>query len=133
MLGMRCLWVDSLCIVQNTVDKHDQVQQIDRIYQEAMLCVVAATGGNANAGLPGISADRDVRQRSIEVDGIKLANTLPSMLASVGASIWASRGWCFQEGMLSSRKLIVTRDQTYYHCPHSECGDTRTLIHTENP
>lgn len=123
MLGERYLWVDSLCIMQDTTDKHDQIQQMDMIYQGAVLCIVAAAGRDANAGLPGVSGERDMRQRIIEVDGMKLANTLPDLVTSVAATFWRSRGWCFQENLLSLRKLVFTPDQTYFHCPHGECNE----------
>jgi hypothetical protein len=118
MLGVQYLWVDSLCIMQDTVDKHDQIQQMDKIYQEALLCIVAAAGRDANAGLPGVSKERDVRQRIIDVDGMTLANTVPDLVTSIASTFWRSRGWCFQENVLSSRKLIFTADQTFYHCEH---------------
>jgi hypothetical protein len=134
MLGERYLWVDSLCIMQDTIDKHDQIQQMDRIYQEAVLCIVAAAGRDANAGLPGLSGKRDIRQRIVEIDGMKLANTVPDSTSSVGATFWRSRGWCFQENLLSSRKLIFTPNQTYYHCPHGQCAeDTHCFDHDNLP
>jgi hypothetical protein len=131
MLGVQYLWVDSLCIMQDTVDKHDQIQQMDKIYQEALLCIVAAAGRDANAGLPGVSKERDVRQRIIDVDGMTLANTVPDLVTSIASTFWRSRGWCFQENVLSSRKLIFTADQTFYHCEHGQCTeDTHCFDHS---
>jgi hypothetical protein len=132
MLGFRYLWCDSLCIMQDTADKHDQIQQMDRIYNEAVLCIVAAAGRDANAGLPGVSRQRDVRQRIIGLDGMKLANTVPDLVPSIASTFWRSRGWCFQENLLSSRKLIFTPDQTYYHCQHGQCTeDTHCFDHNK--
>lgn len=129
-LGERFLWVDSLCIMQDTVDKHDQIQQMDRIYQEAALTIIAAAGRDANAGLPGVSGPRDVRQRVLKIDGVRLANVVTSLDTSIASSFWQSRGWTFQESLLSARKVIFTPDQTYYHCQHGECSeDTYSRLH----
>jgi hypothetical protein len=131
MLGERYLWCDSLCIMQNTSDKHDQIQQMDLIYQGAVLCIVAAAGLDANAGLPGISRERKMRQHIVEVDDMKLANTLWDVAPSVEATFWRSRGWCFQEDLLSTRKLIFTPQQTYFQCPHRQCNeDTHCVTHS---
>lgn len=118
--------------MQDTVDKHDQIHQMDKIYQNAVLCIVAAAGRDANAGLPGVSAKRDVRQKIIDIDGIKLANAVPDLASSLGATFWRSRGWCFQENMLSSRKLVFTPDQTYYHCEHGQCTEDTHSFHHDN-
>lgn len=129
LLGERYLWVDSMCIQQDTTDKHDQIQQMDRIYQNAALCIVAAAGSHANVGLPGLSC-RDVRQHIIEIDNLRLANTVPDLTQSIAQTFWETRGWCFQESLLSSRKLIFTPNQTYYHCQHGDCSeDTYSSIH----
>lgn len=130
MLEWRYLWVDSLCICQDTVDKHNQIQQMDRIYEEAFLTIVAAAGKDANAGLPGVSGPRNNHQRIISIGNMLLANLIPSLGASIASSFWESRGWTFQESLLSSKKLIFTPDQTYYHCEHGECSeDTHNNIH----
>lgn len=116
--------------MQDTPDKHTQIQQMDRIYQEAAFCIVAAVGMDANAGLPGVSGPRNARQRIIKVDDMRLANTISSLERSLAQTYWQRRGWCFQENLLSMRKLVFTPDQTYYHCQHGKCAeDTHNSIH----
>lgn len=123
LLGERYLWVDSLCIMQDTPDKHTQIQQMDLIYQGAVFCIVAAAGRDANAGLPGVSAPRAIRQRIINIGPARLANKLPSLSESIASTFWQSRGWCFQEDLLSVRKLVFTADQTYFSCEHGTCAE----------
>jgi hypothetical protein len=118
--------------MQDTVDKHDQIQQMDKIYQNALLCIVAAAGRDANAGLPGVSTQRDVRQSIIELDDMKLSNTVADLTTSLEGTFWRSRGWCFQENLLSARKLIFTPDQTYYHCEHGQCMEHTHSFDHEN-
>jgi hypothetical protein len=65
---------------------------------------------------------------------MRLANTVSDLTSSMGGTFWRSRGWCFQENMLSPRKLIFTPDQTYYHCPHGQCSeDTHCFNHNNLP
>lgn len=54
-LGIRYLWVDALCLVQNDAeDVRKGVEVMDSIYEMSWLTVVAACGHDANAGLPGV-------------------------------------------------------------------------------
>ena len=59
LLGERYLWVVSLCIMQDTPDKHTQIQRMDLIHQSAAICITAAVGSDANAGLPGSISTAD--------------------------------------------------------------------------
>ena len=57
------LWVDSLCIVQDSdSDKRAQIDQMDVIYANSSLTIVAA--GNDQAGLAGITQPRADRNSS---------------------------------------------------------------------
>jgi Heterokaryon incompatibility protein (HET) len=54
-LGERFLWIDALCLIQNdTVAMWRGIEAMDLIYEKAALCIIAASGDNANAGLPGV-------------------------------------------------------------------------------
>jgi Heterokaryon incompatibility protein (HET) len=55
-IGLRYLWVDSLCIVQDDTsgEKAEAISKMDLVYGAAFVTIVAATGDNADAGLPGV-------------------------------------------------------------------------------
>ncbi|KAL8639236.1 MAG: hypothetical protein Q9226_008895, partial [Calogaya cf. arnoldii] len=63
-IGVRYLWVDGLCIVQDDLeDKMNQITAMDQIYSFASLTLAATSGANANAGLSGtITRSRDFHQ-----------------------------------------------------------------------
>jgi hypothetical protein len=54
-IGIRYLWVDALCIVQDDPDKLLQIKNLHYVYLNAFLTIVAGFGDNADAGLPGSS------------------------------------------------------------------------------
>ena len=117
-IGMRYLWVDSLCIVQDDDnDKQQQLKIMGTIYNNAELLVVAATGGNANAGLPGIgNTPRRISQSHERIAGSNFISVQPLMQRVLKRSVWKSRGWTFQEAMLSKRALIFTESLVYWSC-----------------
>lgn len=120
-IGERFLWVDSLCIMQDTPDKHRQISQIDTIYQLAKLTIVAAHGADADAGLPGVRlASRPTSQHRVNAQSMRFANILPSLEKLVNSAVWNTRGWTYQERLLSQRKLYFTADQLFFECDHGQ-------------
>lgn len=57
-LGERFLWVDRLCIIQDSSDKLHQIKLIDQIYSSADFVIVAACRKGAKDGLRGVSKPR---------------------------------------------------------------------------
>jgi hypothetical protein len=126
-LGIRYLWVDSLCIIQDDErDKLHQIQNMGLIYSHAQVTLIAAEGNNANSGLPGVRPDsRSINQLSTSVGSLDFALTLPSPKAAFVGSPWGSRGWTFQEFALSKRVLFFSRYQVYFQCRSDTwCEDT---------
>ncbi|KAI0383356.1 heterokaryon incompatibility protein-domain-containing protein [Hypomontagnella monticulosa] len=108
-LDFDFLWVDSLCIIQDSPsDKSQQIRIIDGIYSCASLTIVAAAGADANAGIPGIKpGGRSLLQHTIQVsDDLTLVALHPDNHSSVGATTWNTRGWTYQERLLSRRCLF---------------------------
>ena len=135
-LGLKYLWVDALCIIQDDAeDQSHQIEKMATIYSSAFLTIVAASGEDSNAGLPGFgSAIRHYEQREVMVlppsernDGLSVMNTLKSYPRSwnefftrgqddTDASKWSQRAWTVQEKALSRRTLVFTREQMFWSC-----------------
>ncbi|MCJ1382015.1 hypothetical protein MMC17_005127 [Xylographa soralifera] len=121
-LGEQYLWVDSLCIEQdNEADKVIFIPQMATIYGCAEVTIIAAATIDAHAGLPGIRPlTRKVQQNPISLNGVIFMPSLENYTGlfsnsiqdeSVrGTSNYNTRGWCFQERLLSARSLIFSED-----------------------
>jgi hypothetical protein len=117
-LGLRFLWVDSLCIVQDSARSWNlNSKMMNLIYGNACLTICAADGFDASTGLKAADALRPPVAQHIEecAPGVGL---MVSQLAEtgIGASIWNTRAWTFQERMLSKRCLIFTEGRVFYQC-----------------
>jgi len=89
---------------------------VDKIYEGAIATIVAAAGEDATYGLPGVNGlFREIR-RTLTVDGILLAESLPKLPLILAKSIWATRGWTYQEAVLSRRCIFFTDHQVYLTC-----------------
>ena len=59
---------------------------------------------------------RSITQHEAEVQNLHLMTIQRPFLASVSKSKWSSRGWTYQEKILSKRLLIFTPYQTFFQC-----------------
>ncbi|KAF2965113.1 hypothetical protein GQX73_g8449 [Xylaria multiplex] len=124
-LGYRFIWVDRYCIDQHDVSKkHEQIMHMDLIYQYAALTIIAAAGTDETYGLPGVSRMRPTRQWSFKGDDYSITSTLPSPQCFIRQSRWATRGWTYQEAVLSTRRLVFTDDQLYFECNSMSCYES---------
>jgi hypothetical protein len=85
------------------------------IYGCATLTIVALTGANSNAGLPGTSVSRPA-QVTETIDGHALF-TIPQYVSlDREMSGWSTRAWTMQEELLSHRMLQFTESQVDFSC-----------------
>lgn len=122
-LGYRWLWVDKYCIDQNdTNDLNYQLQQMDVIYQQAAVTIIAAAGASAHYGLPGV--DQSYRRPTTSVlIGEEHVCAIPKPELRIDNCRWISRAWTYQEGLLSTRRLVFTDEQLYFECQGCYCAE----------
>ncbi|KAG8160904.1 hypothetical protein KVR01_009168 [Diaporthe batatas] len=115
-LGYRYLWIDKYCIPQNDFQERSRmISQMDQVYSSASITIIDASGEDAQSGLPGVSNFAFRSQRRLHIGNTTLLE-LPSGARDLRRSKWATRGWTYQEGILSPRRLIFTPNQVLYLC-----------------
>ncbi|WQF81216.1 Putative heterokaryon incompatibility [Colletotrichum destructivum] len=130
-LHIRYLWVDSLCIIQGPghgqtmsarcmAAKSSQIQQMDKIYGEATIVIVAAGGSEADAGIRGVTDDRKRNPEQISRQVQPRVNVLLPVQYPSDYGKWDSRAWTLQEKLLSRRKLIFGENYASFHCQHQQ-------------
>ncbi|CAN9426499.1 unnamed protein product [Alternaria alternata] len=124
-LGFQYLWVDKFCIDQDAADlKHDQIQQMDAIYKNSELTIVGAAGQDESYGLPGVGARGRSHNFLAELDGATVLWSPNDPHEAISQSYWSTRGWTFQEALLSRRRLVFTEDQVYFQCNTMNCFES---------
>ncbi|KAI2628056.1 heterokaryon incompatibility protein-domain-containing protein [Hypomontagnella submonticulosa] len=123
-LGFRYIWIDSLCIIQDSIeDWRTQSSLMHLIYKSAS-CNIAATwaeGGNDGCFRTVDPCLRDPTSITLdfEVDGhseylISKSDTHHEDIAKAPLN---QRGWVIQERYLARRQLGFSKRQAYWECP----------------
>ena len=126
-LGLRYLWIDRYCIGQDEVTMQDQISNMDQIFTGAEVTIIGASGPDINHGLPGISSRHRKPQPSAQVGEDLYVSLLTEPATAMQRSTWWKRAWCFQEALLSRRRLVFTEEQTFFQCQNMLCVESLSL------
>jgi hypothetical protein len=120
---VRHIWIDSLCIIQDSKnDWETEAAIMGHIYQTAFATFAATFGSNGNAGLfqsrshSSLEPCRINAQWSQPTSQFTCEDRRP-MMSSVTNSALCRRAWVLQERTLSSCILHFTAQQLFWECP----------------
>jgi Heterokaryon incompatibility protein (HET) len=133
LLGERYLWIDVLCIVQDdSVNKMRHISNMDAIYKQALLTIIAHSGTSSDSPLPGVvDGTRFPIVTSRKVGGMSLICQPKYYCAK---STYTTRGWTYQEEILSSRRLYLYHSHAAFQCctiRYRDVLDKREDVHLE--
>ncbi|KAL6404521.1 hypothetical protein AUP68_13914 [Ilyonectria robusta] len=117
-LEERYLWVDTLCLIQDHQrDMKVGVELMNSIYQGSYLTIVAGSGADAQAGLPGVASEsRQTSQHTARLNPTTKLALVHSMDWHLQRTVYNQRGWTFQELVLPRRTLIFINNQVHWRC-----------------
>jgi hypothetical protein len=124
-LGYNYLWIDKYCINQgDKAIKHMQIRHMDSVYEAAEITIVAAAGEDEDFGLPGLTVRPRTQQPVANVGDLSIICTMRDPHESIHRSRWSTRGWTYQEALLSRRRLVFTAEQIYFECNAMNCCES---------
>ena len=143
-LGVEYLWIDSLCIIQDDdEDWRREAPKMSEVYANALFTISATTSPHPQGGLFGTTQTTQRQQCHFPIMAPAGNATLP-LCSRIGAQHWwhgyppgsdgpkrsevdpsdtsifplMSRGWVFQERILSPRVLHFSRDEVVLECAY---------------
>lgn len=133
-LGIRYLWIDSLCILQDSKsDWQVESAKMAAVYQNAAVTIYAATSPGSKHGIfprsDSSSSGQKPEKVRIPVDphgDDKQLVDVQRLEEVEDEDLWkldvmsplSIRGWCMQELILSPRRLFCGKKQFYWQCLH---------------
>jgi hypothetical protein len=139
-LGYRYLWIDSLCIIQDSVeDWNVESGSMGHIYSNAVVCIAAEAAADSNLGIfesskterfSGLAEGRYVRPsdgtagslwfRESKAESSLIPNYLPEPLISMEGPL-SRRAWALQENFLAPRTIRYGQKELKWSCRSFKC------------
>ncbi|ORY19515.1 heterokaryon incompatibility protein-domain-containing protein, partial [Clohesyomyces aquaticus] len=146
-LGLKFIWIDSLCIVQDDLDDwRREGSKMGAIYRSSYLTVAAASSHDSSGGLFATSPPECSPQKIIFEDSE--SNIFVQAKDSPCHSQYTppahkmkrlpllSRAWTFQEMLLAPRVALFAADEIVWLCPSlksCECSSALDNIFDKSP
>ncbi|KAK0631012.1 heterokaryon incompatibility protein-domain-containing protein [Bombardia bombarda] len=126
-LGIRYLWIDALCITQgNRPDWERESKLMASVYGGAFLTIVAGRAASSHEGfIPNTHLLHNPHGAPVPLPcgpsprshrGPDLGAVYATIPRSALLGPVSTRGWCFQEGLLSNRSLVFGEQQVGFRC-----------------
>lgn len=114
-LGVRYLWVDALCIIQDDIqDWQRESGAMIKIYSEAYFTIAAAISAHCDGG---ILNKQDKRQLlTVPLKNFSLKASTPTLRDQKESSPLSRRAWALQERELSPRILWFFKHMLGFEC-----------------
>lgn len=124
-LGIRYLWIDALCIIQDDDDDWAvEARNMGAVYQSAHVTIAATCSSQASQ--PFLPVEGYPRQKYFDLpcDPNRpeagtfslVVGSRPDAKTHIKNTRLNSRGWVLQERLLSRRVLHFAKDQIYWEC-----------------
>lgn len=132
-LGYNYLWIDSLCIIQDSNDDWlNEASSMNEVYQNSHFTISANTSRSLTNGLISVRCSDHVSCLYHDVR-FKSRSQATKEARIVDLTLWSSlirdtplsrRGWILQERLLSPRVLHFTNSQLAWECDELEACQT---------
>jgi serine/threonine protein kinase len=130
-IGIRYLWVDSLCIIQGEFgDFNDESKKMEAVFSGAYCVLAASRASNQQDGFLGRRPQREYI--TIQRGNRKtffVCKTIDNFSKDVIEGSLNKRGWVLQERALARRTIYFTKNQSYFECGQGVRCETLTRLH----
>ncbi|KAH6887103.1 heterokaryon incompatibility protein-domain-containing protein [Thelonectria olida] len=134
-LGIRYVWIDSLCIIQHDDDDWaEESSKMESVYGNADLTIIASRSSSPTEGFLSPRTETVVVKEEVTETGdaktFYMVNReydsgIPSQF--VDREPLSRRAWAVQERWLSPRALMFTRDQIVWECNEMMASESDPL------
>ena len=131
-LDVRYLWIDTLCIIQDSdTDRDYEISQMDKVYSRSLLTIAASDASCDDEGCF-LRHEIDVNTYPVLLHSENLGDVRHLVVYTeewdndpVSKSVLAGRAWVFQERLLSPRTVHCCKEQFHWECRTLEASESQ--------
>ncbi len=137
-LGIRYIWIDALCIFQDSdQDWAQEASRMRAVYQGAVVTLAAACASNTHEGI--LRQRQDSTSPRCWLDWRSDDATTARVFLRSGSELWDenfrksilnTRGWTLQETLLAPRTLWFGQQQLSFECAQGSVSEAGRTIQT---
>jgi hypothetical protein len=133
-LGLKYLWIDSLCIIQDSIDDWQQEgSKMSAIYENSYITLAASTSPGAYYGCfvrsDHVSRIKTFWNSANQPYEVHCRVPLPRV-DGIPEPPLQQRGWVFQERLLSKRIVHFMYDELYWECMRGSTCECAHEVHS---
>ncbi|KAE8441356.1 hypothetical protein EG329_005459 [Mollisiaceae sp. DMI_Dod_QoI] len=143
-LGIRYLWIDSLCIIQDSEEDWSiEVGKMSSVYENAVLTIAAASSADGNGGLfrresqrsPSYQLNDTIAMRPAAHRKMRDYSSVGTYNEEIVLPLFR-RAWVYQERLLSRRVLVFAPLELIWECSQGQISEsghetTTSTLHIE--
>lgn len=135
-LGIRYLWIDSLCIIQDDADDWERESTVmGEIYSRSYLTIAASASKDSSGGCflqrPTNTHVRVKCSISDSSTGYVFVREKPKSFNELDRSKLNTRAWVAQERLLSPRTIHYDIDQIMWECKEARYSEDGIPVHVD--
>ncbi|TDZ39135.1 hypothetical protein CTRI78_v010660 [Colletotrichum trifolii] len=127
-LSVRYIWIDALCIIQDSdADRGFEIGHMAHVYSNATITIAATRAAAVWEGFLGLRPPLGNKDHNYTLPAQMVNGDMGTVTLVPGRSEKCepldTRGWCFQERLLSPRVLDFGSLRTVFNCRESTLSD----------
>lgn len=130
-LGIRYLWIDSLCIIQDNKEDWDhEATRMQHVFSNATCVIAASSASSSSQGFLQVKRPPrpSVTVRSPKGELLYICKSIDNFHRDVEEAVLNKRGWVLQERALARRSIHFTSTQLYMECGKGVHCETLTKL-----
>jgi hypothetical protein len=116
-------------VQDDDTERHRQIAQMGSIYGNAYLTIAAISASNAQSPLPGVGSNVELCGYTSVADDLKVFATRNSLSDALLYSKYDTRGWTYQERLLSHRCVYLSDWEWFFSCDTEVSREYQELIY----